>query len=241
MKLFEREELFKLYLKLFPLKFIRYHNYRVREFIKSISVSYDKKGKKLIDIGSEETPYRKYFKNLQYFTSDIKQNRNNSIDYVEDINIGMKGIENEQFDYIICTQVFEHIKKPNKAFEEFFRILKPGGLLFLTTHLIFEEHMQPNDYFRYTRYGLKYLGESVGFSLIHIHPHGGIFHVIALIFDTLLIKLFIKRYNFLYYLYFLLFTVPILCFNILCYYLDFLDKDKIMTLNYECIYQKPHK
>jgi len=232
------EKLFEVYLKIFPLKIIKYHNYRIEQFIKNVSKQYDSEGKRMIDIGAENSPYKKYFKNLRYFTQDIQQNKNQTIDFIGDINEGLPDIKDASFDYILCTQVLEHLREPHKAFKEFYRMLKPGGKLFLTTHMCYDAHMIPYDYFRFTKYGLKYLGESNGFKLEHIAPHGGIFQVIARIFDTLLIKLFFERESFFYYLYIVIFTIPIFIFNSLCYLLDFLDREKTMTLNYECIYRK---
>lgn len=226
-----------IYFRIFPVRIMRYHLYRVDKFMRYIAKKYDVQGKKILDIGAQDAPYKKYFDKLDYYSQDIVQNSEQTIDFVGDINEGINAISSGSFDYIICTQVLEHIKEPKKAFKEFYRILKSGGKLFLTTHLCFEEHMIPHDYFRFTRYGLRYLGESTGFDVEHVSPHGGIFQIIALIFDTLLIKLFFKK-GFFYYLYAVIFTFPILIFNSICYLLDFLDKDKVMTINYECVYVK---
>jgi SAM-dependent methyltransferase len=226
-----------VYFKIFPLRIMRYHMYRIDKFMREAAGKYNVTGKKILDIGAQDSPYKKYFDKMDYYSQDIVQNSKHSIDFVGDINDGLSSVKDSSFDYIICTQVLEHIKEPKVAFGEFNRILKPGGRLFLTTHLCFEEHMIPFDYFRFTKYGLRYLGESTGFDIESISAHGGIFQVIAIIFDTLLIKLFFKT-GFLYYLYAVIFTLPIFVFNSLCYLLDFLDRDKTMTLNYECTYIK---
>lgn len=235
---FNIEKLFEIYLKIFPLRIIKYHNFCIERFVKNISRQYDINGKKMLDVGAEKCPYKKYFKKLKYFSQDIQQNKTQSINFIGDINEGLPEIKDGSFDYILCTQVLEHIREPHKVFKEFNRILKPEGRIFLTTHMCYDEHMIPYDYFRFTKYGLAYLGESNGFKLEHISPHGGIFQVIARIFDTLLIKLFLKRDSFFYYLYIAIFTIPIFIFNSLCYLLDFLDREKTMTLNYECVYRK---
>ncbi len=229
---------YKIYFLIFPLRLIRYHSYRIGIFVKKVVESCDEKDKKILDVGAGDCPYKKCFKHILYFSQDVRQNKSRSIDFVGDINTGLNEINDNFFDYILCTQVLEHIKEPKKAFKEFYRVLKPGGKVFLTTHLCFEEHMIPYDYFRFTKYGLKYLGESSGFAMEHIAPHGGVFHLLALIVDTIPIKIFFKRQSFCYHLYLILFTIPILIFNSLCYLLDFLDKEKIMTLNYECVYYK---
>jgi SAM-dependent methyltransferase len=45
---------------------------------------------------------------------------------------------------------------------ELYRVLKPGGGLWLTAPFFFAEHMQPHDYYRYTRYGLAHLAAPGG-------------------------------------------------------------------------------
>jgi len=231
------EKLMTLYWKIFPLRIMRYHLFRIEEFVKYVSknICIDWK---ILDVWAQNSPYKNYFSHIGYFSQDYVQNSSNSIDYVWDINNWLDIIPNGSFDYILCTQVLEHIKRPEIAFKEFNRILKPWWKLFLTTHQSFEEHMIPYDYYRFTKYWLSYLWESSWFHLSHVKPHGWIFQILALIIDTIPIKLFFKRDWVLYYIYIILFTLPIFFFNLICYLLDFLDKEKIMTLNYECIYEK---
>ncbi len=58
------------------------------------------------------------------------------------------------FDAVINIQVLEHLKEPGVGMNEMARVLKPGGELILTTVQCWEIHQHPNDFFRYTRYGL---------------------------------------------------------------------------------------
>jgi len=37
------------------------------------------------------------------------------------------------FDYVISSEVVEHVSNPDKALRELYRVLKPGGILVLTT------------------------------------------------------------------------------------------------------------
>lgn len=208
-------------------------------FLNLLDKKYNKKGKKLLDIGAGQAPYKKYFKKLDYFTQDIKQDKNKTIDYIGDINQSLKMIDKDSFDYILCTQTLEHLKEPQSALQEFYRILKPGGRVFLTTNFIYQIHMAPNDYYRFTKFGLKHLGKSNGFIVEHLKPHGGIFQVLSYVVITLPIRLFLKRNIFFYYLYLALFAIPIILFNLAALALDIFDTDKEMTINYEVIYKKP--
>jgi SAM-dependent methyltransferase len=212
--------------------------YRIEKFVIGASKEYNKKGIIILDIGAGNTPYKKYFDKAQYFTQDIKQNKNKTIDYVADLNKGLKEISDKTFDCIICTQVLEHLKRPVLVYKEFHRILKPKGRVYLTTNFIYQIHMPPNDYYRFTKYGLKYLGESNGLIVKHLKPQGGIFQVLSYILTTLPIKILLKKINIFYYLYLVLFSIPIVLVNLTAYLLDFFDKDKQLTINYEVIYEK---
>lgn len=65
--------------------------------------------------------------------------------------------EDNSFNNILCTEVLEHLHTPEVAIAEMKRVLKPAGSLILTTRFVYPIHDAPNDYYRFTEYGLKYL------------------------------------------------------------------------------------
>jgi len=124
----------------------------------------------VLDAGSGgDGRYKSFFKCDKYLTLDI--NPKNNPDVVGSIlNIPMA--ENS-VDSIISTQVLEHVKNPQKAVEEFFRILKNNGYCLVTVPQSSELHEEPNDYFRFTRFGLEELFKKAGFKIILIEKRGG--------------------------------------------------------------------
>ncbi|MBU2544923.1 class I SAM-dependent methyltransferase [Patescibacteria group bacterium] len=129
-------------------------------------------GSKILDAGAGHNRFKKYFPDCLYKTQDFKQY--GEIDYVCDIiNIP---VEASSFDVIICTEVFEHIPRPDLALKEFFRILKPNGKLYITAPLNSVIHQAPYHYyggfskFWYSRYLNKY-----GFKEIDIKKKKGFF------------------------------------------------------------------
>lgn len=64
----------------------------------------------------------------------------------------------ESFDFVFSDQVLEHVKgDPQKAFDESWRVLRPGGIVLHTTCFINPIHEAPNDYWRFTPEGLTLL------------------------------------------------------------------------------------
>ena len=78
-------------------------------------------------------------------------------------------------DSIVCTQVFEHVDHPFESAAELFRILKPGGYVLLTAPQMNELHEEPNDFFRYTNFGLQSLFEGAGFEVVVYEQRGGFY------------------------------------------------------------------
>jgi len=74
----------------------------------------------------------------------------------------------ESFDTILCTDVLEHVEEPGAAIAEALRILKKGGYGIYTVPFYWHLHEEPRDFFRYTKYGLRYLFEKNGFEVVEI-------------------------------------------------------------------------
>jgi predicted SAM-dependent methyltransferase len=107
--------------------------------------------KRTLDLGASIGPYAAYFPNR--IGVDIE--RAPGVDVVADAHaLGFRG---GSFDVILATEVLEHLREPQRAADEMFRLLRPGGTLLLTTRFLFPLHDAPHDYFRYTRYGLQHL------------------------------------------------------------------------------------
>jgi SAM-dependent methyltransferase len=83
------------------------------------------------------------------------------------------------FDACINIVTLEHVREPGIVVKELYRTLKPGGSILLVTPHEWEEHQQPHDYFRYTRFGMEYLLKKAGFSELVIEPVGGFFRLLS--------------------------------------------------------------
>lgn len=131
---------------------------------------------RVLDVGAGGfSRYQQFFTYDKYVKMDVEKNDN--IDIVgraEEIPV-----EDESFDSVVCTQVLEHLKNPNQAVSEIYRILKKGGYCLITVPQINELHEEPHDYFRYTNFGIIAMFKRQGFQIIKCSQRGGFFTVIA--------------------------------------------------------------
>jgi SAM-dependent methyltransferase len=87
--------------------------------------------------------------------------------------------KSDSFDTVLSTQVLEHVPEPKKMLKEAGRVLKKNGFLILTAPMTWGLHEIPKDYYRYTKYGLKYLAESAGLEIVYIKARCGFWGVIG--------------------------------------------------------------
>ena len=127
-----------------------------------------KRGMLVLDAGAGTSPYRKLFKHARYEAADFAElgTKYAPLDYVCDLTD--IPVEDGRFDRVLCNQVLEHLPAPGAALAELNRVLRPGGRLFLSAPLFFEEHQQPYDFYRYTQYSLRMLAEEAGFEVVRI-------------------------------------------------------------------------
>jgi ubiquinone/menaquinone biosynthesis C-methylase UbiE len=107
--------------------------------------------RRTLDIGAQNGPYAVHFPDR--IALDIK--RGVGVQIIGDAQA--LGIADASFEVILCTEVLEHLPEPQRAIDEMFRVLVPGGQLLLTTRFLFPIHDAPHDYFRFTKYGLRHL------------------------------------------------------------------------------------
>jgi SAM-dependent methyltransferase len=77
---------------------------------------------------------------------------------------------------VLCIETFEHVFEVRRAFDEVFRILKPGGVFVITSPLNFRIHGYPDDYWRMTPNCLRrllepYAARVSGYQGYHAFPH----------------------------------------------------------------------
>ncbi len=131
-----------------------------------------------LDVGSGGNPYKEFFPNR--ISMDIVDD--NDVDIVADVH-NMKVFKDGEFDNVLCTEALEHFCNPFKAIEEIKRVLKKDGLLILTTRFIMPLHEVPNDYFRFTQYGLEQLLKD--FEIVELHEDENTIETLAMLMQRI--------------------------------------------------------
>lgn len=148
----------------------------VEEFAEALEA-----GALVLDAGAGEGNYKLHFSRQRYVGLDLGVGDAkwdySRLDVIGDL--ALLPFSDGVFDAAINIVTLEHVTDPARVLCELSRTLAPGGRLLLITPMEWEEHQQPNDYFRFTRYGLEFLLNSAGFTEISIQPVGGFFRLLS--------------------------------------------------------------
>ncbi|MBI3631209.1 MAG: class I SAM-dependent methyltransferase [Candidatus Sungbacteria bacterium] len=128
----------------------------------------------MLDVGCGDCIYQEFLeKSVKYIGIDIHDAESfnygvqSDIIRFDDTNIPLPS---ESVDNLICSEVLEHVSKPEPLIEEMRRVLKPGGRAVITIPWSARFHYIPHDYARYTPSKLKELFSA--FEIEAILPRG---------------------------------------------------------------------
>jgi len=127
---------------------------------------------RLLDVGCGGKPYADLFGQVdRYVGIDVLPSGGGQQDvYASGLQLPFAaGV----FDTVLSTEVLEHVPEPSQLIGEAYRVLRPGGCLVLTTPQTWGLHQIPHDYYRYTPFGLRYLAEKNGFTVLRLEPTTG--------------------------------------------------------------------
>lgn len=89
--------------------------------------------------------------------------------------------QSESVDCIVCTEVLEHLPNPQACVDEIYRLLKKGGLAFVSVPFFYPVHADPYDFQRFTEDGLRHLFRN--FSSVEVLRMGGYAGVLGLLIE----------------------------------------------------------
>lgn len=137
-----------------------------------------------LNIGAGYTKLGKQIKNMDIFHAD-------GIDYVGEVEC--IPLENSSVKLVITQEVLEHVKDVEKGLQEIYRVLKKDGLFYCQVPFIIGYHPGPNDYWRFTKEGIREVIEKHGFEILELETSVGSatgFYRISVEFFAILFSVF---------------------------------------------------
>jgi SAM-dependent methyltransferase len=188
---------------------------------------------RLLDLGCGEKPYFDVFKHRvdSYIGLEhpMTLHKNDKIDLFGDAcNLPFA---DESFDTVVSFQVMEHIPEPDKMIAEVNRVLVTGGHAIFTTPFMWGIHEAPNDYYRFTKYGLRYLFEKNGFEIRELLANTGFWAMAGLRLNYYLARF---AHGFVRYAFIPIFLIV----QVLAQTLDKIDKVESDTAGYVVVSKK---
>lgn len=138
-------------------------------------------GARVLDAGAGDAPYRPLFSHCRYLTQDWPSSVHAGAaraDVVADLHSLPCDLD-ASFDFVVCTEVLEHVRKPGDVLAELARVLRPGGGILVTVPFVSGLHEEPHDHWRFTPYSLKDLLGTAGFGEIAVAPLTGWYSTLA--------------------------------------------------------------
>ncbi len=119
----------------------------------------------VVDLGCGTRPYEPLLlgRASRYIAVDVGDNPQADISCVPGERVPLP---DASADLILSIQVLEHVVDLDAYLSECHRLLKPGGLLLLSTHGFWVYHPYPTDVRRWTCWGLKFEIERFGFEVV---------------------------------------------------------------------------
>lgn len=157
-----------------------YFEWQIQQELRQFAASLPESAS-VLDAGAGECKHRQYFQAQRYFPVDLAVG-DDTWDYHQlaaIADLAALPLRTGSFDAAINIVTLEHVTEPKQVLSEIARCLRPGGRLLAVVPHEWEVHQHPNDYYRYTCFGMRYLLEQSGFTDIVIRPSGGFFRLAA--------------------------------------------------------------
>lgn len=152
---------------------------RIDEFARRQIATHVRAGMKVLDVGCGEQPLREAVTatGASYAGADIAQNSQGTVDHL--CPVTALPLPDGAVDCVLLTEVLEHVSETRPAFRELARVLRPGGVIILTTPLLYPLHEEPHDFVRLTPFQIERCATEAGLEVLEMEKAGNEFEVLA--------------------------------------------------------------
>lgn len=129
----------------------------VRSLMRRAALIAGDRPSRLLDVAPQDHEGARPFFHPAVEVTTFDIDASSGADIIGDICSHNPLLDDESFDYVVCTEVLEHTLQPFAAVAEVTRVLRPGGRLFLSVPFNFRIHGPLPDCWRFTEHGLRAL------------------------------------------------------------------------------------
>ena len=137
----------------------------LRRHIQAFAQAHVVKGSKVLDYGCGTEPYRHLFEGRGAACIGADIDPGHDLRFEPDRPLPLA---DASIDCVVSFQVLEHVRDVGLYLREARRVLKHTGSLLLSTHGTWPYHPHPQDFWRWTREGLRTVVEDNGFRVRRI-------------------------------------------------------------------------
>ena len=143
---------------------------------------------KAVDVGCGGQPFRALLEQVgySYCGVDVNPDGGPEVDVVcaADEAIPEELRRRGPFDFLLCTEVVEHVADWYSAFANFGELLAPGGRALLTAPFMYQLHEEPYDFFRPTLHAIDYYARRVGLQPLYRQAAGDAWDALGTMLGT---------------------------------------------------------
>lgn len=141
------------------------------------------RGGRCLDVGCGGQPFRARLEGLgfAYSSLDVVQNASGTVEFLGALDEPLPEALRRRaaFQFILCTEVLEHVARWPEAFANLVDLLAPGGRLLVTCPHIWIPHEEPYDFHRPTTHALEFHARRAGLRLLDLDRLGDGYDVLG--------------------------------------------------------------
>jgi len=136
---------------------------------------------KALDVGCGKQPFRGDLEGAGYEYTGLDTQPGEGVAFTAPIDgeLPPQLVAHGPFQFLLCTEVLEHVADWRAAFANLARLAAPGAKLLLTCPHVYPLHEEPFDFWRPTPHAIRHYASGAGFRVLEIETVGTAWDVIG--------------------------------------------------------------
>ncbi len=154
----------------------------------------------VLDLGCGNQPFRRYLeeRGFEYHSADVQQNELKNVEFIFAIDKQLpNSMLSKRFDFILCSEVLEHVADWKSAFANMNSLLDMGGEILITVPFHFPLHEEPFDFYRPTSHAFQLFAGQSNLRIEKLIRLGNTADVFGTLLGTMLDETYRKPMNIL--------------------------------------------